>query len=124
MKIILGIGIGSFIGGISRYLLTDLIQKHFSSTFPYGTMFVNIIGCFFIGIVYGWASTGNLSEEGRLFLTTGLIGGFTTFSAFSFEIITMLQNNELFYAILYLIISVLIGLLMTFLGILLMKLMM
>ena len=121
MKTILYIGIGSFVGGVSRYFLSSLIQLKFKSAFPFGTMFVNIVGCFFIGIVYGWATTGNLSTGCRLFLTTGLLGGFTTFSAFSFEIVTMLQNNEFISAGLYLIISVLVGISFTFLGLTIMK---
>ena len=63
MQIILFIGIGSFVGGVSRYLLSGLIQTKCNSTFPFGTMFINIIGCFFIGIIYGWAVSGNLSEQ-------------------------------------------------------------
>ena len=82
MKIILAIGTGSFIGGILRYLLSQFIQTKFVSTFPFGTLGVNIIGCFLIGLVFGLADRGNLTQEWRLFLATGLIGGFTTFSAF------------------------------------------
>ncbi|MEI7981761.1 MAG: fluoride efflux transporter CrcB, partial [Bacteroidota bacterium] len=90
MRIIIAIGAGSFIGGISRYLLSQFIQAKFLSTFPLGTLSVNIIGCFLIGLVFGYADKGALTQEWRLFLATGLIGGFTTFSAFSNETVGLL----------------------------------
>ncbi len=122
MKIILTIGIGSFIGGVFRYLLSQFIQAKFVSSFPFGTLGVNIIGCFFIGLVFGLADKGNLTNEWRLFLATGLIGGFTTFSAFSGETVTLLRDGQLWYASAYITASVLIGLLATFIGISIVKL--
>ncbi len=119
---ILVIGTGSFIGGISRYLLSTFIQGKFFSTFPFGTLSVNIIGCFLIGIVYGLADHGNLSPEWRLFLATGILGGFTTFSAFSNETTTMLRDGQYAYASLYIVSSVLLGLITTFIGIAITKL--
>lgn len=117
MKVILAIGIGSFIGGISRYLLSQLVQSKFLSTFPFGTLGVNIIGCFLIGLVFGLADRGNLTQEWRLFLATGIMGGFTTFSAFSNETVSMLRDGQLWYAAAYVISSVLLGLIATFIGI-------
>jgi fluoride exporter len=89
MKIILAIGTGSFIGGVLRYLLSQFVQTKFLSTFPFGTLTVNIIGCFLIGLVFGLTDRGNLTQEWRLFLATGLLGGFTTFSAFSIESLSL-----------------------------------
>lgn len=123
MKMILFIGAGSFIGGISRYLLSTSIQNKFLSTFPFGTLGVNIIGCLLIGIVYGIADNGNLTAEWRLFLATGILGGFTTFSAFSNESVSMLRDGQFWYASLYIVSSVLLGLIATFAGILITKLM-
>ena len=117
MKLILAIGTGSFIGGILRYLLTQFIQTKSVSTFPYGTLSVNIIGCFLIGLVFGFADKGNLSNEWKLFLATGLLGGFTTFSAFSNETLTLLRDGQSWSAAAYIVTSVLIGLLATFVGI-------
>ena len=122
MKLILAIGTGSFIGGILRYLLSQIIQAKFLSAFPFGTMGVNIIGCFLIGLVFGLADRGNLSQEWRLFLATGLLGGFTTFSAFSNETVSMLRDGQLGYAAIYISSSIIIGLIATFIGILLTKL--
>src|SRR5678815_2622649 len=101
MKILLAIGTGSFIGGIFRYLLSQFIQARLLSTFPYGTLCVNIIGCFLIGLVFGLADRGNLTQEWRLILATGVIGGFTTFSAFSNETVSMLRDGQLWYALAY-----------------------
>ncbi len=122
MKIIVAIGIGSCIGGISRYLLSQFIQNKFLSSFPFGTLGVNIIGCFLIGIVFGVSERGNLSNEWRLFLATGVLGGFTTFSAFSNETVGLLREGQLWHAFTYIACSVLIGLLATFTGISLIKL--
>jgi len=122
MKLILAIGMGSFIGGIFRYLLSQFIQTKLVTSFPFGTLGVNLIGCFFIGLVFGLADKGNLSNEWRLFLATGLIGGFTTFSAFSNETVALLRDGQLWYAFAYIATSVLIGLIVTFIGIMVAKL--
>ena len=117
MKVILAIGIGSCIGGISRYLLSQFIQDKFLSAFPYGTLGVNIIGCFLIGIIFGLGERGNLTMEWRLFLATGVAGGFTTFSAFANEMVSLLRDGQLWHAFAYIAGSVIIGLLATFTGI-------
>jgi CrcB protein len=122
MKIIFAIGTGSFIGGILRYLLSQFVQTKFLSTFPFGTLTVNIIGCFLIGLVFGLTNRGNLTQEWRLFLATGLIGGFTTFSAFSNETVSLLRDGQFWYATVYITVSVFIGVLATFIGIAIIKL--
>lgn len=116
MKILLAIGAGSFIGGVLRYLLSQLIQSKFLSAFPFGTLSVNIIGCFLIGLVFGLTDRGNLTQEWRLFLATGLIGGFTTFSAFSNETFGLIRDGQFWYASAYILFSVFVGLAATFLG--------
>ena len=121
MKIILAVGLGSFIGGITRYLITVFIQNKFLSTFPYGTMFVNILGCFLIGVIYALSDRGNVSPVWRLFLATGVMGGFTTFSSFSNETVSMLRDAEYVPAFSYVAFSVIIGLAATFGGISLIK---
>jgi len=78
---------------------------------------VNVIGCFFIGLVFGLAEKGNLTNEWRLFLITGVLGGFTTFSAFSNETVALIREGNLWYASSYVASSIGIGLLATFLGI-------
>jgi CrcB protein len=122
MKLILSIGVGSFIGGILRYLLSQFIQTKFLSTFPFGTLGVNIIGCLVIGLVYGLSDRGNLTQEWRLFLATGICGGFTTFSAFSNETFGMLRDGQYVYAVTYITVSVIFGVLATFSGFSIIKL--
>jgi fluoride exporter len=122
MRLILAIGAGSFIGGVSRYLLSQLVQIRFYSTFPYGTLFVNIFGCLLIGVVFGLSEKGNMSPDWRLFLATGILGGFTTFSAFSNETISMLRDGQFLPASLYVGASVAFGLVATIIGISIIKL--
>ena len=122
MKLILAIGTGSFIGGVLRYLLSQFIHAKTLSTFPFGTLTVNILGCFLIGMVFGFSDKGNITPEWRLFLATGILGGFTTFSAFSNETVGMLREGQLWYATAYISSSVIVGLLATFIGIAISKL--
>jgi CrcB protein len=121
MKLILAIGTGSFIGGIFRYLLSLLVQSKTTTNFPLGTLTVNIIGCFFIGIVFGIFDKGQMSHEWKLFFATGIIGGFTTFSAFSIETFTLFREGNVGYTLLYIFASVLLGLLATYIAYLLVK---
>jgi CrcB protein len=116
MKLVIAIGAGSFIGGICRYLFSQFIQARFLSTFPFGTLSVNIIGCFAIGLVFGLSDRGNLTQEWRLILATGVLGGFTTFSAFSNETFGMLRDGQYWYALMYVTGSVVVGVLATFIG--------
>jgi CrcB protein len=121
MKLLLVVGVGSFIGGISRYLVSLFVQNKFLSTFPYGTLVVNITGCFLIGVVYALSEKGNVNAEWRLFLITGFLGGFTTFSSFSNETVSMLRDAQYWQALSYIGISIVVGLAATFGGISLIK---
>jgi len=122
MKLIILIGIGSFFGGSSRYVLSQLVQSKFLSTYPFGTFTVNILGCLIIGIVFGLTDRFNLSPEWRLFLATGFCGGFTTFSSFSFETMAMLRQGQFLYSLTYVATSIIFGLIAVYLGMLLLKL--
>ncbi|MBS1978966.1 MAG: fluoride efflux transporter CrcB [Bacteroidetes bacterium] len=121
-RIFLLVGIGGFLGSVVRYYSQQFLAKSIPSVLPYGTLAVNIIGCFIIGIIYGLSSRGNvLSPDWRIFLATGFCGGFTTFSAFSYESISLMQDGEYLYLSIYITASVLFGLAATYLGILLIK---
>jgi fluoride exporter len=116
-KILLIIGSGSFLGGIARYLTSRYIQNSVLSAFPYGTFVVNIVGCFLIGLFYGLSDRGNMmNSEWRMFLTVGFCGGFTTFSTFANENVSLLREGSFFYFALYTSLSVFIGLMATYLG--------
>ena len=108
-------------GGISRYLLSQFIQNRFLSAFPYSTLAVNLLGCFLIGLVFALGERGTISVTWRFFLATGFLGGFTTFSAFSNEAVGMLRSGQLLPAFIYILVSILIGLMATFAGISIIK---
>ncbi|HLK28829.1 MAG TPA: fluoride efflux transporter CrcB [Puia sp.] len=121
MKLILIIAAGSGIGGVMRYGMQSFIYKLYPFSFPLGTFLVNIIGCFLIGIFFALAEKNILTSETRLFLITGICGGFTTFSTFSYDNIALLKQGNFLYFFLYAIGSVVLGILATYLGILLIK---
>jgi CrcB protein len=117
LKMILIIGTGSFIGGVTRFLASRFIQNTVVSAFPWGTFVVNILGCFIIGLLFGISEKGNfLSSEWRLFLTVGFCGGFTTFSTFAQENMALLRDGNFLYFALYSGLSVFLGISATFLG--------
>jgi fluoride exporter len=122
-RIIFYVAAGSSIGGVARYLSQQFVQKYFPSSFPWGTLSVNVIGCFLIGIIYALAEKGEvMSPEMRILLATGFCGGFTTFSSFAYENIKLIQDGEYFYTLLYIVASVIVGILAVYLGALLTKL--
>jgi len=121
-KTLFYVAIGSIIGGVSRFLLQQFIQRRVDSVFPYGTLVVNLVGCFVIGIIMGLADKGNLmSPQARIFWATGICGGFTTFSSFIGENYNMLRGGELLSTFIYLSVSVVVGLMAAGFGILLVK---
>lgn len=116
------IGVGSCIGGVLRFLSQQFVQQYYPSSFPFGTLSVNSIGCFVIGIIYALSERGNLlSPELRLLFAVGFCGGFTTFSSFAYESIKLLQDGEFFYVGLYTLLSIVIGFSAVLLGIFLIK---
>jgi CrcB protein len=117
MRIILAIGTGSFLGGIVRYLLSRWVQGLFLTAFPVGTLSVNVVGSFLIGMFYGYFEQYPfLSPEIRMFLTVGFCGGFTTFSTFANENFMLLRQGNFYYLGLYIFFSLFLGLLATYLG--------
>lgn len=118
MKSILLVGCGGFAGSVARYLATGwLTHPAGSGGFPWGTFAVNIAGCLLIGLLAGLAArSGALSAEARLFLFAGLLGGFTTFSAFGLEAVDLMTSGQAATAGIYVLASVAAGLLAVWVG--------
>ena len=117
IKNILLIGLGGGLGSIARYLCQKWFMDHHLHAFPWATFMVNIIGCFLIGLFWGIflkPFAGN--ESWKLFLMTGICGGFTTFSAFTLEGIGLIKEQKLGLFFVYIGGSVVIGLLATYVG--------
>lgn len=114
---LLYVALGSALGGVSRYLLGGLIQRLLDTTFPAGTLLINISGSFLLGAIIRYAvETPTFSPEIRAFLTVGFCAGYTTFSTFSYETVSMLEDGEWTRAGLYVAGSLLLSLFGTFLG--------
>src|SRR5436190_11427261 len=102
LKFILIIFAGSGIGGVARYGMQSFVYKIYPFTFPLGTLTVNILGCFCIGVFVALGERGNLlNQEWRFALITGFCGGFTTFSTFAFENMNLLRSGNYLYFGLY-----------------------
>jgi CrcB protein len=99
------------LGVFSRYFLGQLATRHLSPPFPWGTFLINIIGAFLIGVVYVvGAERSALSEDLRIGIMVGFLGGFTTFSSYCLESATLLETAKFGYAALYFFVSPLLGL--------------
>jgi len=117
MKHLLLVGLGGFIGSVARFLVSKLnLSWHFLSI-PMGTLTVNVLGSFIIGILVGISVKSDLiSTDLRLFLMVGFCGGFTTFSSFSSENLMLMQNGQVFTVLIYTALSILLGFLAVYLG--------
>lgn len=91
---LLAVALGGLLGASARYLVSTWAQKWLGSSFPWGTAIVNLVGCFFIGyLMTHGVEVSPLRAEARLFLITGILGGFTTFSTFSYETMRLVQDG-------------------------------
>ncbi len=112
VKEFLLVGFGSFLGGGTRYLVSAALQPWSFFQLPVGTFAVNIIGCFVLGLISGVSMQSSwLSPAARLILTTGFCGGFTTFSTFMKENSALLQDGHHLSLSIYIVSSLLVGLL-------------
>lgn len=108
---------GAGVGGALRHGVNLAAARWFGYGFPFGTIIVNVLGSFLIGLLAGWfAFRTGTSQHVRLFLTTGLLGGFTTFSAFSLDVALLVERNALLAAALYVLASVGLALTGLFVG--------
>ena len=114
--------IGGGIGAALRHGVNIGAARLFGTSFPFGPLSVNIIGCLAMGLLAGYfAFKGDLSQNWRLFLTTGILGGFTTFSAFSLDVAVLYERGEIGLAATYVLASVMVSLMAVFAGLALMR---
>jgi len=111
------IGLGGFIGTIFRFLISSLIEKSFATSFPIGTLLVNLIGCFLIGLVSGYF-TQKMGDQTQLFffLTIGILGGFTTFSAIAIDSQLFIENGEILKMLFYITTQTIVGITLCLIG--------
>jgi CrcB protein len=113
------VALGGALGSVARFLLGAAVQQRAGTTFPVGTLLINITGSLVLGFVLRFAlSTPAITPDIRLFLTTGFCGGYTTFSTFSYETLALIEENELGRALTYVVLSVTLGLIGTYCGVL------
>jgi fluoride exporter len=118
MNMILLVAVGGAVGSVARYLMASGIQTATGWAFPLGTVLVNILGCFLIGILYVLlVARSDPRQDLRALLMVGVLGGFTTFSSFSLETVTMAMNGNFGGATLNVVISVVACLVGTILGV-------
>ncbi len=112
---------GGATGAVLRYFLTNLSKSLFSSSI-YGTLSVNILGSFLIGYLITSVYLKNISEDVlKFFLVIGLLGSFTTFSAFSFEVVNLITSKKIFFSFLYIFLSISVCILFAYLGMIINK---
>jgi|SRR5690606_9748475 len=117
LKAILIVGLGGGIGSILRYLASVVSEKYFHSTFPWATFAVNIVGCLLVGMLWGYFAKKQFDDSAvQLLFITGFCGGFTTFSAFALENVKMVQSGNTAGMLVYVLSSILIGLLAVWTG--------
>ena len=112
MQTIILVGLGGFVGSVIRYLISVAVKLlNPDTSFPFGTVLVNLVGCFAIGLVGGLSeSTGIFGKSVRAFIMFGLLGGFTTFSSFGYETAALMRNSQYLLAYGNIIIQVSLGL--------------
>lgn len=112
------VGTGGFIGAIARYGISGFVQRSAAlSTFPFGTLAVNMLGCLFIGIAVGLVDSKQLfGPDVRLFALIGLLGGFTTWSTFGYETFALLRDADYLRAMLNVAIHLVLGLVLVWAG--------
>jgi CrcB protein len=109
--------LGAGIGGVMRHLMNTWVAALMGSAFPYGILAINVLGSTAMGLAAGWfAFRSHASPEARLFITTGVLGGFTTFSAFSLDTALLIERNQFTLAAIYVAGSVVLSVLGLFAG--------
>lgn len=118
MRLILAVALGSAAGGVARFLLSAWLQQRSAASFPLATLLVNVSGSLLLGVLATWTfETAGVSAELRALLTTGLCGGYTTFSTFSLETVALADEGAWGRAAAYVTVSVVLSVLAAFAGV-------
>ena len=122
MSILLSIFLGGGVGALLRFLISEQTDRLFSSSFPFGTIVVNVLGAFLMGLVVSYfADKVNISQNIKMFLTIGFLGGFTTFSTFNLDFYQLFSNGEILASLLYLFVTFTFTVIAFYLGLSLFK---
>lgn len=123
MNAYLLVGLGGALGSVARYGSGVLVGRVWSSSFPLGTLLINIAGSLAMGLFVGYLArtTPAWQADGRLFVAVGIFGGFTTFSSFSLDAIAMIERGEFGQALLYVLISVIVAIAALYIGLVVMR---
>lgn len=114
--------LGGGLGAALRYALNLGVPRVLGAGFPWATLIINVVGCFVMGIVSAWfAARASIAPEWRLFLTTGILGGFTTFSAFSLDFVQVFERGDAGQAVGYAAASVMLSIMACFAGLALVR---
>jgi CrcB protein len=117
MNLVIAIAVGGALGSLARHFLSSAIYSATGTAFPWGILIVNILGGLFMGLIVELGALKlNYSMEMRAFLTTGILGGFTTFSTFSLDAALLIERGELVSAAVYMVVSVVLSVLALFSG--------
>jgi CrcB protein len=116
MRTFWAVAVGAALGGVARYYLSSVVQHRVGAGFPWGTLLINVSGSLLLGFIVRYASATMVSPELRLLLTVGFCGGYTTFSTYSFETATLLEDGQFARAGAYAFGSIVIALAGTFGG--------
>lgn len=115
---LLWVGLGGFLGANARYLLGRAMVERYGAAFPWGTLAINLTGAFLIGVIAEWLLLRqDAPESWRLLLVVGVLGGYTTFSAFALEIVALMRDDKVLRAMAYLLASNVLGIFLCFLGV-------
>jgi fluoride exporter len=114
---VIWVAAGGALGSVTRYGFNNAITWLWGESFPWGILLINVLGSLLIGMVGAyWIVRSPGNDVARLFLTTGFLGGFTTFSAFAFDVLKLVQSNQNASAAIYLVASVVLSIVAVFVG--------
>jgi CrcB protein len=117
IKNLLFVATGGALGSVLRYLISTNLHKAYPSAYPYGTFAVNVLGCLLIGLLMGWLGSQKLvNPQLQLLLIAGFCGSFTTFSTFAYEANILLLQQKPLQSILYITLSIVMGMTLAYLG--------